>query len=104
MTSMPKCLASLIATKGRVSFGCICSPLLTVRFSKVFVEKLSWPRVRSFRRILISECTCWVRLMKVLFCKVKVQERSVTCSEIRVSEKSDERVTWFDEKSRVASA
>ena len=42
--------------------------------------------------------------MKVLFCKVKVQERAVSCSEIRVSEKSEERVTWFEEKSRVASA
>ena len=39
-----------------------------------------------------------------MFCKVRVQERAVSCSEIRVSEKSEERVTWFEEKSRVASA
>lgn len=39
-----------------------------------------------------------------MLCKVRVQERAVSCSEMRVSEKSEERVTRFEEKSRVASA
>jgi hypothetical protein len=98
------CLASLTATTGIVSFGCTPSPLATVRFSKVFCEKVSWPRVRSVRRTLISEWESWVRWVKVLLCRVRVQERAVSCSEMRVSEKSEERVTWFEEKSRVASA
>ncbi len=56
------------------------------------------------RRTLISDCDCWVRLIKVLFYMFNVQDRAVSYSEIRVSEKSEERVTWFEEKSRADSA